>query len=224
MAGNRAKAEAICLNLIGRLVQGEPVNIAQYKAKFARMTDKQFEEWIGKLETEEEFLTVEMPNFAKYELTVDNNFKIAKAIGLEFFQRVWIQGSGDTPDYLTPNKYLVCDPPARRPSQLLNKKTSVPKHNKVIDALTGQPTGESKGAKLSYPEIQVLTAMGLENSVIELVKYRGGDARGRAALSGLISKHGQARQDTLINYASGVESTVTLKTFLTCAHLKNNLV
>lgn len=223
MAGNRAKAEAICLKLISKIIQGEPKNIAQYKAKFAAMNDKQFEEWIKKLESEEEFLTIEAPNFGKHEITVENNFKIAEEIGHKFFQKVWIQGKGDTPDYLTPIEYLICDIPGRRPSQLLNKKTSVPKHNKVIDALTGQPTGESKGAKLSYPEIQVLTAMGMESSVIELAKYRGGDARGRAALSGLISKHGQARQETLQQYASGVESTVTLKTFLTAAHLRNNL-
>jgi hypothetical protein len=127
------------------------------------------------------------------------------------------------PTYLTPNKYLVIDLPIRRAAQLLIKKISIPKHSKVIDHLTGQPTGESKGAKVSYPELAILSAMGLDKSLLELLKYRGGDSKGNAVLTQMLSSLGTANLDTLKNYASGVQSTHTLHTFLTCAHLKNNI-
>ena len=133
------------------------------------------------------------------------------------------EGKGDVPTHLTPIEYLVVDLPLRRASQLLIKKIKVPDHSNVIDALTGQPTGESKGATLSHPELQVCAAMGLEDSMVELMKYRGGDNKGIVALNGMLSKYGTANLKTLSNYASGVESTKTLKTFLTCMHLKSTL-
>lgn len=223
MAGNRTKVEAFIIKQISLLVDGEENNIKRYKDFFASMNDKQFEKFIDDLATGKKFLSVEMPNFGKKELSVERNLKIADDIGHSFFQRLWIEGKGDTPTYLTPIEYLVVDLPIRRASQLLTKKISVPKHNKVIDALTGQPTGESKGAKISYPELQVLSAMGMEKSLIELVKYRGGDARGRAAMSGMLSKFGKVRIDSLKPYASGVESTNTVRTFLLAAHLRSTL-
>jgi hypothetical protein len=92
-----------------------------------------------------------------------------------------------------------------------------------VDYLTGQPTGDSKGSKISYPEMQILASMGMESSLTELLKYRGGDNKGMAAYTGLLVNNGSVNIDTLKNYASGVVSTRTLKTFLTACHLKNNL-
>lgn len=222
MAGNRKEAESWLLTYIKKLTHSEP-NVEIYKKFFASMNDKQFEQWIDDLDTGKKFLTVEMPNFGDEDLVVQNNLSLGEEIGLEFFQQLWIEGKGDVPTHLTPIKYMILDLPYRRASQLLTKKISVPKNNKVIDSLTGQPTGESKGAKISFPELQVLTSMGLEQSTIELIKYRGGDNRGRAALTGMVSKFGKVRLDSLKPYASGVESTFLLKTFLTSAHLKNSL-
>lgn len=222
MAGNRKAAEQWLLTYIKKLTESD-ANVQIYKDFFASMNDKQFDQWIDDLDTGKKFLTVEMPNFGKEDLVVSRNLAIAKEIGYEFFQKLWIEGKGDIPTYLTPVEFMLLDLPYRRASQLLTKKISVPKNNRVIDSLTGQPTGESKGAKVSFPELQVLTSMGLEKSTIELIKYRGGDNRGRAALTGMISKFGKARLNSLSPYASGVESTALLKTFLTSAHLKNSL-
>jgi hypothetical protein len=219
---NRAKAQAFIISYIEKVTEGTE-NGAIYKKIFATMSDKDFDTFMSDLESGKKMLTVITPNFSKNGISIERNLKIAEELGHKFFQRLWIEGKDETPTYLTPNEYLVVDLPVRRASQLLTKKISVPKHNRVIDSLTGQPTGESKGAKISYPELQVCAAMGLENSMVELMKYRGGDARGHAALNGLISKYGTASQSTLANYASGVESTQTIKTFLLAAHLKSTL-
>jgi len=222
MSKNRQKTEAFILKYIAKLIPSpDMVNI--YKKYFANMTDKDFEAYIDDLDTGKRFLSVIVPNFKAVGLSVENNLNIAKELGHEFFQSLWIAGKKGLPTYLTPVKFLVVDLPVRRASQLLTKKISVPDHNKVVDTMTGQPTGESKGARISYPELQICSAMGLENSMIELMKYRGGDNRGGAALNAMISKTGSANLRTLSHYSSGVESTNLLKTFLTCAHLKTTL-
>lgn len=222
MAGNKKAAQDYILKYLQKITRSDE-NVRIYEKIFAAMTDKDFDKFITDLESGEKFLVVIVPNFGKSTIDVENNLNIAKELKHEFFQKVWIEGQGDTPTYLTPIPYMVVDLPVRRASQLLIKKISVPKHNKVIDSLTGQPTGESKGAKISYPELQVAAAMGLENCMIELMKYRGGDARGGAALNGMISRYGRANLRTLSQFASGVESTFTLKTFLTSAHLSSTL-
>lgn len=222
MAGRRKEAESFILTYLKKIT-GSDENPEIYKKIFAAMNDKDFEKFINDLESGEKFLVVIVPNFGKASLDVERNLAIAKDLKHEFFQKLVIEGQGDIPTYLTPIPYLVVDLPVRRASQLLIKKISVPKHNKVIDSLTGQPTGESKGAKISYPELQVAAAMGLENCMIELMKYRGGDVRGGAALNGMISRYGRANLRTLSQFASGVESTATLKTFLTAAHLRSTL-
>lgn len=219
---NRKAAEAIIVEFVDKLTPGtENANI--YRSIFKTLDDKAFDAFMTSLETGKQKLAIIVPNFTKNKLSIDRNYQIAKELGHEFFQRLWIEGKDDTPTYLTPNKYMVLDLSVRRASQLLVKKISVPKHNRVIDSLTGQPTGESKGAKISYPELQVCAAMGLEHSMVELMKYRGGDARGQAALNGMLSKYGRVNQAAVSGFASGVESTNTVKTFLTCAHLKSTL-
>lgn len=187
------------------------------------MSDKEFDKFIEDLASGARTLCVVIPNFGKVEATVDNNMQVGDELGHNFFQQLWIDDSNGENSYLTPTEYLVMDVPLRRASQILIKKISVPKNTKVVDSMTGQVTGESKGAKISYPELQICAAMGLENSMVELMKYRGGDARGGAALSGMISKYGSANLATLNQFASGVESTRTLKTFLTSMHLKSTL-
>lgn len=222
MAKNRQAAQSFIIEYIGKLTEGTN-NAKIYEDLFAVMTDSDFDQFMSDLGSGKKFLAIIVPNFSGKGLTIERNLEIADELGHEFFQRIWIEGKGDIPTYLTPNKYLVVDLPVRRQSQILVKKISVPKHNRVIDSLTGQPTGESKGAKISYPELQVCAAMGLDNCMVELMKYRGGDARGGAALNGMMSKYGRANQATLSQYASGVESTQTLKTFLTACHLKSTL-
>ena len=219
---NRAAAEKFILKWIQELApKGKTASF--YKERFEGMSDKEFEDFINRLESGEEFLVLITANFSGEGLSVERNLKVAKLLGHNFFQQIWIGAQGDQPAYLTPVSYLIVDLPLRRASQLLIKKIRTPEHNKTVDILTGQPTGDSKGSKISYPEIQNLAAMGLDNCVVEMMKFRGGDLKGHNALNAMISRYGQASQKVLQNFSSGVESTRTLKTFLTSMHLKNTL-
>lgn len=221
MAKNRKAAEEFILKYVEKIAP-KSGNRQMYENRFSKMSDKEFDQYMADLESGKQNIYIVDPNFMD-TITVENNLKVAKELGHDFFERLWIKGKKGLPDHLTPIKYMVVDLPVRRASQILTKKISVPKHQKVIDALTGQPTGESKGAKISYPELQVMAAMGMENTLVELMKYRGGDNRGHIAYNAMLSKYGRTNLDTLKGYASGVESTTTLKTFLTSAHLKNTL-
>lgn len=221
MAGNRAAAIAYILAGLDKIKKGN-ADISRYKAYFEKLSDKEFTALMEAYRTGEKYVTLTVPNFDDVQVTIENNYKVAEELGLKFNQRVWIGGEGKSPDYLS-EEALVVLMTMKIPSQRISKKQGIPKTQTVVNALTGQPTGESKGASISYPEIRIAAAMGLENSVIELAKYRGGDQRGGAALNASLMRTGKASAQVLNQFASGVESTKTLKTFLTAMHLKSTL-
>ncbi len=221
MAGNRKKAEALILKFVGELdLSG--YNTEKYKKVFAEMSDKTFHDWMVKIRAGEAQIIVFKPLY-EGKITTENNLELGKKYGLEFIEHLNVSGKQGTPDHKTPIKYLVLDLPVRRQSQNLVKKISVPDDNKVVDELTYQPTGDSKGAKISYPELQVLTGMGLDNCISELIKYRGGDRGGFNAYTAMTLRYGSANLKTLEGFATGVESTKTLKTYLLSAHINNNI-
>ena len=169
-------------------------------------------------------LTIIIPNGMK-EIKTDlqNNMKIAKELGFEFYQRLQITGSKTMPDYITPNKYLVVKLPVKRASQLLSKKISIPKDNKSRDLLTGQVTGDSRAAKLTNPEVQILLGLGLESSIKELMKFRGGDLGAGTALNNDLMRYGRGSQANSANMSTGVVSTKTLKQFFQAMHIRSTL-
>lgn len=168
-------------------------------------------------------LAVIMPNLNEHKVSIENNFALAKELGHEFFERIWIDKGDDVPPYLSPIPYLIVDLPLRRQAQLLVKKISIPEDNKSIDDLTGQPTGKSKGSKISYPEIQIMSALGLDKNLVELIKVRGGDVKAFNAMNDSIAKTGGVSIDALEALGTSVKSTDTLSTILTAMHLSNSL-
>lgn len=222
MSGNRQKATAFILESLEAILPGN-ADTPRYKKYLESLSDEAFNAYMKDIKNGDKWLTLTAPNFAKTKLSLERNFEVAKKLGISFFHHLWIKGDEDTPSYLTPIKYMVVKLPFRLASQRLAKEMSIPKNQRVINTLTGQPTGDSKGASISYPELRVCAAMGLENTMVELMKYRGGDIRGGAALNASLMRTGHANMKTLSHFASGVQSTATLKTFLTSAMLKNTL-
>jgi len=217
----RQEKEKFLLDFIYKLAGDS--NLQLYKQFLASMNDKQFHDWLLDLKNRRKFLSVIDPVFIGSKITIENNFKLADELGCKFFQKVWIGSNDGSPMTLTNYPLLVMWLPTRRASQLQTKKLSVSTHAKSKDILTGQPTGESATARVSYPEGQMLAALGLEKSFVEFMKYRGGDNQGFLAMNAMISRYGTVRQETLKPYASGVTSTKTLKTFLTCMHIASTL-
>jgi len=219
---NRLKVEKFIFEFI-QDIDPSGYNTEKYKIIFKNMTDKQFDEYMHKLQKEEAYLVLFKPPFKAEGITTENNLKIAKKYGLNFFEHLIYMNNKDLPDYKTPIKYMILEVPYRRQSQTLVKKASIPENNKIIDELTYQPTSESKGAKISYPELQVLIGMGLENTINELIRFRGGDRNGFNAYNAMFARYGSANLKTLEQYSSGVESTKTLKSFLLGMHISNTI-
>ena len=222
MLPNRSETEAFIIEWIEKLLPNGG-NDKIYRELFASMDDEAFTKFMDDIDKGNKTLAIIAPNFSETTLSTERNLGLAKELGHNFFQRIWIEGEGDTPTYLTPIPYLVVDLPLRRQAQLLVKKIRIAEDNKSVDDFTGQPTGKSRGSKISYPETQVLAAMGLDECLIEMLKYRGGDVKGFDAMNRSISKTGGVRMASIEHMASGVESTRLLKTFLTCMHLQNTL-
>ncbi len=219
----RKQVEEYILKYIGKIVTGEE-NINLYKDLFKSMSDKEFDEFMYKLKDRQITLSIIVPNgYKNTKVSVENNFKVAKEIGYEFFQRIKVTGDPEIPDYITPNKYLVYKLPIKRAAQLLSKKISIPESDKKIDTLSGQVTGESKSSKLTLPELQILIGLGLKDSVKELMKIRGGDLGSTNAMTAMLYKQGMATQQNIEQYSTGVVSTKSLKAYLNSMHIRNTL-
>lgn len=216
---NRKKAEAFILQFF-KDIEPTGYNVEQYTEILARMSDKDFDVYMKGIQSGKQSLVLFKPMYKAKGVTVENNLKIAAKYNVEFFERLKIENDPDKPDHLTPNKYLVIDLPFRRQSQTLYKKISLPDDNRTIDELTYQPTGASKGAKISYPELQGLLGMGLDKTITELTQYRGGDKGGFNAYNSMIGRYGSVDLKTLSTYSTGVESTKTLKTYLLSMHIQ----
>lgn len=219
---NRKQVQDYIVDSIDQILPGSP-NKQLYLDKFKKMSNTQFDTFMSQLADGSRHLTLMREPLSKPDLSLQRNLKVAKKLGLTLFQRLWIGPTKDAPRYLTPVKYLVLLLPIRRTAQLVIKKLSVAHDNRTINPATGQVTGKSSAARLSFTEIQVLSGIGLPNTVTELIKYRGGDTGGYTALTSMISKYGTSNQKVLQDYSTGVNSTRTLRIYLQGCHLNNNL-
>lgn len=195
-----------------------------YEEMFKKMSNEEFDRFMEDLRDGRKVLSVIVPNNdSRFKIDVDNNINIAKELGYNFFQRLKVGKTTNTPAYTTPNEYLVLKLPVRRAQQLLTKKISIPTDNIHVDMLSGQVTGKSKGSKLSNVEMKILIGLGLRDSVKELMKTRGGDLGCAAAMDGMLVKHGTATQQNLEQYSTGVVSKQTLKAYFNAMHIRNTL-
>lgn len=214
---NRVAAEKFIVDSVLDISQ-EPQNVIIYKNLFKSMSDKEFDVFV-----ERKMIPIMAPNFSKNKITVKRNLAIAKKLGVKFFQRLWVGANNGSPEFLTPIEYLCFHLPLRRCSQMHLKKLAIAENNKSLDSLTGQLSSSTKGSKITLPELHVLSAQGMDKSITELMKYRGGDSKGFLAMNAYIARYGQCNQDSIKGYSSGVEATKLVSTILTCMHLKNNL-
>ena len=224
MNSKRKAVQDYIIKYIGAIVSGNE-NVKLYEDLFKNMTDEEFDNFMQRMKKGEVHVSVVVPNDGKIRVSVENNFKVAKQLGHEFFQRVKVTNH---PDYLLPVKALTMILPVRRAQQLLAKKISIPEHNMSIDNLTGQVAGKSRSSKLTYPEQQMLLAMDMKETATEMVRVRGGDIRAQQLYQAELMKNGEASQKMIMEVSNmmadgGVKSTKTLKQYFQAMHIKNTL-
>lgn len=219
---NRKAATAEALRWINEMVPGGEAG-KDMETLLNSLSDKQFDEYMMQLDTGEEILSIAIPNLGKDRLDMGRLLDVGEKLGHQFFERLWLTDAKTGTTYLTPEKYLVVDLPLRRQQQMLTEKISIPENNRHIDEMTGQVTGDSKGASLSLPEAQVLRSQGLDRPILEMIKVRGGDARAFRAIDRQIIESGSASLDSVLGAGTRVKSTETLSTLFKAMHLNNNL-
>lgn len=213
--GNRKRAETFILEFMKDL---EPTgyNVEQWKKILADMSDKDFHEYMIGLRDKTKFLVVFKPMYKAEGMTLENTLKIGEKYGVKFFEKLVFTGNPSEPDHKTNIEFLVGDSVYRRQSQTSVKKISVPDNNKTIDQLTYQPTGASKGSKLSLPELQVLVGMGMDKTIEELFQIRGGDKGGFNAYNAMIMRYGSVNMKSISQFDTGVESSKAVKVYFAC--------
>lgn len=221
MPNRQAATDTLC-EWVDKILPGGK-NGEYYRKRLDALSNKAFDDYMQKLQSGEEIVSLVAPNLNDIKLSLANNLKVAKQLNHNFFERLWLTDPSTGVRYLTPVKYLVGDLPIRRQQQLLDKKISIPADNNHVDDLSGQPTGPSKGAKISFPELQVLYAQGLDRSIEELIKFRGGDTKAFQAMNRQILETGGANQDSIKRVKTTVKSTETLNVILKAMHFKTTL-
>lgn len=221
MANAKRKAvEDYILKYVDK-ISGSKENVALYRDLFAKMTDKEFDNFMVRLKNKEINLSLVLPTGMDQGVSVENNYKVAKELGVEFFSNLHIGQNVDTPAYTTPNKFLVCKLPVRRAAQLLSKKISIPSNARQTDYMTGQVSSDSRASSLTLPELQVMIGIGCDASIKELLKARGGDLGELAALNKDLYNTGEAKQQNLATRSKGVVSTATLSTLFLGMHIRS---
>ena len=220
---SRKKTEEFIIKYIDKITKSKK-NVDLYKDMFKSMSNKEFDEFIDKLDSGEIMLNVIVPHDEDVtDISVENNIKIGKELGYDFFQYNFIGPTDTEPRIRTKYKLLNMLLPFRRAKQTIEKGISVSENDKKIDQLTGQVTGDSRSSKLSYPELQLLVGMGLKDTVVEFIRDRGGDSEAMRVTKQALLKYGKVSKSLIEMYKSGVVSSQVLKAYFNGMHLKINL-
>lgn len=195
-----------------------------YEDRLKKMTNKEFASFIDSLDKGEEVLALWIANMDEHKIDLDRNFAIADKLGHTFFHHLHLTDPETGTVVETPIPHMVVDLPLRRQAQMLYKKMAVPDHNQAVDERSGQATGDSKGASMSYPELQVTAAKGLDNMILELIKFRGGDSKAHNAANRSIMETGGVSMDAIkARGPTSVKANDTLSVYLKSMGLDINL-
>lgn len=220
---NRKAAEKMVFEVVEAILPGSQ-NKQIYENIFKWMSDEDFDTWIKGLEQKQTYIAVIAPELTGPQLSTERNLDTAEKWGHKFFQRIKMDAANGAPAYLSNDKYLIVDGPIKRQAQFLIKKISIPEDNRSIDILTGQPTGKSKGSKISWPEVQILSALGgFEDTITEFIKFRGGDLQGFNAMNTMISNTGGVSIAAISSLGTQVQAVKSFSTLLRSMHLQNTL-
>lgn len=218
----KAAEQSIC-DFVEAILPGGG-NSEMYRTRFSQMDDAEFERLMHMFQTGETAIAVVVPNGSKVKLSTKRNLEYAKKIGHDFFPKLILTDPGVGVTYKTPIPYFVADLTLRRQAQTMEKKRSIPEKITNIDQMTDQPTGASKGAKISFTELQYMRAQGLNLVAEEYISIRGGNMKAFNAMRRNLISNGSVSQTTVRTAGGKVKSSQTLSILLKAQHIDNNLV
>lgn len=195
------------------------LNLKKYKETFSKMSDQDFDAWMHYLKDGEDVLSVEVPNLVVRQ-DIDKLTDLCKALGIQLFTRLKLWDEPTQSYYTTTNDYIMLKLPIRRQSQFLDHKLSVPEGDSKIDNLSGQVIKPDQANSLCQTEVQALYARGLNATIMELIKYRGGDVSAFAEYKRSLEEQGHA---TIANDTNSITRAVVIfDVFFSGMQLKTN--
>ena len=211
-------------DLVDKIAQLTPGtrNAEFYKEAFDAMSPEEFEDYISALESGKEHLFITDPSFKSNGLDLALAFKLANDWNVTFHEPLIIDDPATGMEYQTPHPHLCLKIPVRRMSQLLSGKISTSKGTKT-DALTGQVVGASKASAISLTQMTALAGAGLNDSLVELMQFRGGDRGAAEAMDAMLLQQGWVSSNAIMNFSTGAESTKSIHKFMIAMHLSSNL-
>lgn len=228
MATDKKKADKqkAIIDLICQKVDLVDVSLetsTRYRKYLTAMSPEEFHEYMLMLKNGDDVLYVHMPNLKSHGISLENNLKAAEKLGVSIYQRLSVVDPSTGKRFLTPKKYALIHLPVRRQIQTIKSGISVPTDDKHIDTMTGQVTGVSRSAKITLPENYVLHARGLDKSIIELVKVRGGDTDAQIHAYDKIHKTGTFTLAETMQLGTRAVSSITFNNMLKTMHIDNNI-
>ncbi len=219
MAYDRKKIEKRILTTIN-LMDPSGDNGRRYVAFFKSLNDKQFLEYGRRLKNKEIQIYIIAPNL-KTTLSMNNILKAGNELGTKLFHRIWQVDPDTGQRVLSIEEYPVLNTPLKRMQQVVDKKLSVSPSDARVDATTGAISEQDKSSGISNPEIQCLYAQGLDVTLQELLKVRGGDMHAYNEFTRQLEETGEASMDR-ISKDSTTRSVVVTDVYFKTMHFKTN--
>lgn len=143
--------------------------------------------------------------------------------GYEFRQHGWLTDPKTGIISKTKFKHLFIEVPIRRQTQMIEKKISIPKHNRTIDKLTHQPTGDSKSSGFSFPQSYIMFSQGYDQTLGEFLQDRGGNLKAMQVIDRNIRANGHSSRMFPGKAQTKTKSVTTGGIIYKCMHLGNNM-
>jgi hypothetical protein len=222
MAKNRKGFEDFILTFMGKVTKGGGNRII-YERLFKAMNDKQFEEFMVKLEEIEVLAIWGSNNDPNEMIDWENLKKLAKEYNVSLEQRLVIYDEETGIKSMTPYTAIVGTDVLRKQRQMWVKKFSAAKDDTKIDDLTGQVMGDSRSTGISQPEITVLRNLGLTTMANELYNVKGGDQQALRAYKNDILTTGKTNTNSSLERGDIAKVLKTAYYLLRARGIDNNM-
>ena len=217
-----AKRKAVQEMIYKAMLQLEPPgkNKKIYEAMFAKMSDKDFDDYMKRIRSGEDVLCLYAGNITD-DIPMSRAISVAKANNVKIFERIRMYDAVNDCYYYTPREYAVLQVPVRRMAQFVDHKLTIAEGDSRVDMLTGQVVKPDKGAGLSEPESRILHGFGFKNTLRELNKFRGGDLVAFAEYKRELEEMGHTTVDR--DTGTKVRSAITLDLYYSGIHIESNV-
>lgn len=212
----RRKAAEEFIYLVLAKVDPSGENLKLAKSVIPGLSDEDFNQF-------RKGIPVYNPTGGKVKIDHERNIAIAKALGVNLCQRLWLTDTKTGVRYLTVNEHKVLPLPVRVQTQFQDKKMSVADHDRVRDKLTNQVTGPSKTSAFTFSEAQLAFSDGLDATISEFIHSRGGNEKLNQAFYRSLRETGKGRIDIPGAEFTSAKAPKTLGAYFKAMHIGNNL-